>query len=66
MSGKGNGCKTWDSVSPIFSRAKVKTKVNVQLLYLLFVFILVGTKIAGILHLISLLKKVIMLNCILL
>ncbi|KAL6131809.1 hypothetical protein ACLB2K_070182 [Fragaria x ananassa] len=29
MSGKGNGCKTWDSVSPIFSRAKVKTKVIV-------------------------------------
>ncbi|KAK9913987.1 hypothetical protein M0R45_037786 [Rubus argutus] len=28
-SGKGNGCKTWDSVAPIFSRAKVKTKVIV-------------------------------------
>ncbi|PQQ00104.1 ceramide kinase [Prunus yedoensis var. nudiflora] len=28
-SGKGNGCKTWDSVASIFSRAKVKTKVIV-------------------------------------
>ncbi|PRQ56512.1 putative ceramide kinase [Rosa chinensis] len=25
----GNACKTWDSVAPIFSRAKVKTKVIV-------------------------------------
>ncbi|KAI4323726.1 hypothetical protein L6164_023309 [Bauhinia variegata] len=28
-SGKGNGCKTWEAVAPIFSRAKVKTKVIV-------------------------------------
>ncbi|KAL2335886.1 hypothetical protein Fmac_010332 [Flemingia macrophylla] len=28
-SGKGNGCKTWEAVSPIFSRAKVETKVIV-------------------------------------
>ncbi|XP_050156497.1 ceramide kinase isoform X29 [Malus sylvestris] len=28
-SGKGNGCKIWDSVAPIFSHAKVKTKVIV-------------------------------------
>ncbi|XP_010532231.1 PREDICTED: ceramide kinase isoform X2 [Tarenaya hassleriana] len=28
-SGKGNGCKTWESVSLIFARAKVKTKVIV-------------------------------------
>ncbi|XP_050385495.1 ceramide kinase isoform X4 [Argentina anserina] len=28
-SGKANGCKTWDSVAPIFSRAKVKTKLIV-------------------------------------
>ncbi|KAI3921590.1 hypothetical protein MKW92_027050 [Papaver armeniacum] len=29
LSGKGNGCMTWGTVSPIFSRAKVKTKVIV-------------------------------------
>uniref|UniRef100_A0A7N1A4H4 DAGKc domain-containing protein n=1 Tax=Kalanchoe fedtschenkoi TaxID=63787 RepID=A0A7N1A4H4_KALFE len=29
LSGKGNGCKTWETVAPIFSRAKVKTKVLV-------------------------------------
>ncbi|CAM8886913.1 unnamed protein product [Rhodiola kirilowii] len=29
LSGKGNGCKTWETVAPIFSRAKVKTKVTV-------------------------------------
>ncbi|PIA61720.1 hypothetical protein AQUCO_00200007v1 [Aquilegia coerulea] len=29
LSGKGNGCRTWESVAPIFSRAKVKTKVTV-------------------------------------
>ncbi|MQM00623.1 hypothetical protein Taro_033364 [Colocasia esculenta] len=29
LSGKGNGCKTWQTVAPIFSRAKVKTKVTV-------------------------------------
>ncbi|GAA0181556.1 kinase [Lithospermum erythrorhizon] len=29
MSGKGNGCSTWESVAPIFSHAKVKTKVTV-------------------------------------
>ncbi|KAG5033483.1 hypothetical protein JHK85_017465 [Glycine max] len=28
-SGKGNGCRTWEAVAPIFSRAKVKTKVIV-------------------------------------
>ncbi|MED6191858.1 hypothetical protein PIB30_004518 [Stylosanthes scabra] len=28
-SGRGNGCKTWDAVAPIFSRAKVETKVIV-------------------------------------
>ncbi|XP_062163725.1 ceramide kinase isoform X2 [Alnus glutinosa] len=28
-SGKGNGCRTWETVAPIFSRAKVKTKVIV-------------------------------------
>lgn len=28
-SGKGNGCRTWETVTPIFSRAKVKTKVIV-------------------------------------
>ncbi|KAL5569854.1 hypothetical protein UlMin_026429 [Ulmus minor] len=28
-SGKGNGCKIWETVAPIFSRAKVKTKVIV-------------------------------------
>ncbi|XP_028961899.1 ceramide kinase-like isoform X2 [Malus domestica] len=28
-SGKGNGCKIWDSVAPIFSHAKVKTRVIV-------------------------------------
>ncbi|GKC89068.1 ceramide kinase isoform X1 [Tanacetum coccineum] len=28
-SGKGNGCRTWESVAPIFSQAKVKTKVTV-------------------------------------
>lgn len=29
LSGKGNGCRVWDTVAPIFSRAKVKTKVIV-------------------------------------
>ncbi|KAF6146146.1 hypothetical protein GIB67_015584 [Kingdonia uniflora] len=29
LSGKGNGCRTWDTVAPIFSRAKVSTKVIV-------------------------------------
>ncbi|KAK4749679.1 hypothetical protein SAY87_027128 [Trapa incisa] len=29
MSGKGNGCKTWETVAPIFSRANVQTKVIV-------------------------------------
>ncbi|XP_057952361.1 ceramide kinase isoform X2 [Malania oleifera] len=29
MSGKGNGCRTWEAVAPIFSCAKVKTKVIV-------------------------------------
>ncbi|KAM7272807.1 hypothetical protein ACFE04_027471 [Oxalis oulophora] len=29
MSGKTNGCKTWEKVAPIFSLAKVKTKVTV-------------------------------------
>uniref|UniRef100_A0A5B7ADM8 Putative ceramide kinase n=1 Tax=Davidia involucrata TaxID=16924 RepID=A0A5B7ADM8_DAVIN len=29
MSGKRNGCGTWEGVAPIFSRAKVKTKVTV-------------------------------------
>ncbi|KAJ4955621.1 hypothetical protein NE237_012404 [Protea cynaroides] len=29
LSGKGNGCRTWETVAPIFSRAKVKTKVTV-------------------------------------
>uniref|UniRef100_A0A1D1XWP5 Ceramide kinase n=1 Tax=Anthurium amnicola TaxID=1678845 RepID=A0A1D1XWP5_9ARAE len=29
LSGKGNGRKTWQTVAPIFSRAKVKTKVTV-------------------------------------
>ncbi|KAG5048976.1 hypothetical protein AAZX31_04G113400 [Glycine max] len=28
-SGKGNGCRTWEAVAPIFSRAKVETKVIV-------------------------------------
>ncbi|XP_023741849.1 ceramide kinase isoform X3 [Lactuca sativa] len=28
-SGKGNGCRTWLSLAPIFSQAKVKTKVTV-------------------------------------
>ncbi|KAK3026439.1 hypothetical protein RJ639_041451 [Escallonia herrerae] len=28
-SGKGNGCGTWEAVAPIFSQAKVKTKVIV-------------------------------------
>ncbi|XAR66106.1 Ceramide kinase [Bertholletia excelsa] len=28
-SGKENGCRTWEAVAPIFSRAKVKTKVIV-------------------------------------
>ncbi|KAE8056828.1 hypothetical protein FH972_013565 [Carpinus fangiana] len=28
-SGKGNGCRTWETVAPIFSRAKVNTKVIV-------------------------------------
>ncbi|KAM3682924.1 hypothetical protein ACJW31_12G107400 [Castanea mollissima] len=28
-SGKGSGCRTWETVEPIFSRAKVKTKVIV-------------------------------------
>ncbi|KAG6698887.1 hypothetical protein I3843_08G041700 [Carya illinoinensis] len=28
-SGKGSGCKIWETVAPIFSRAKVKTKVTV-------------------------------------
>ncbi|XP_057476478.1 LOW QUALITY PROTEIN: ceramide kinase [Actinidia eriantha] len=28
-SGKGNGCRTWEAVAPVFSRAKVKTKVIV-------------------------------------
>ncbi|XP_020693836.1 ceramide kinase isoform X2 [Dendrobium catenatum] len=27
--GKGNGCKTWEVVAPLFSRAKVTTKVTV-------------------------------------
>lgn len=26
-SGRGNGCRTWETVAPIFSRGKVKTKV---------------------------------------
>ncbi|XP_031379911.1 ceramide kinase isoform X2 [Punica granatum] len=29
MSGKGNGCQTWETVAPIFSRANVQTKVIV-------------------------------------
>ncbi|KAM7266739.1 hypothetical protein ACFE04_004636 [Oxalis oulophora] len=29
MSGKEKGCKTWEFVAPIFSRAKIKTKVTV-------------------------------------
>ncbi|KAA8533896.1 hypothetical protein F0562_031413 [Nyssa sinensis] len=29
MSGKRNGCGTWEAVAPIFSHAKVKTKVTV-------------------------------------
>lgn len=29
LSGKGNGCRTWQTVAPIFSHAKVKTKVIV-------------------------------------
>ncbi|OVA05644.1 Diacylglycerol kinase [Macleaya cordata] len=29
LSGKGNGSRTWETVAPIFSRAKVKTKVTV-------------------------------------
>lgn len=28
-SGKGNGCRNWEAVAPIFSRAKVETKVIV-------------------------------------
>ncbi|KAL3524130.1 hypothetical protein ACH5RR_016964 [Cinchona calisaya] len=28
-SGKGNACRTWDAVAPIFSQANVKTKVTV-------------------------------------
>ncbi|KAK4572525.1 hypothetical protein RGQ29_030809 [Quercus rubra] len=28
-SGKGSGCRSWETVAPIFSRAKVKTKVIV-------------------------------------
>ncbi|KAE9593996.1 putative ceramide kinase [Lupinus albus] len=28
-SGKGSGCRTWEAVAPIFSRAKVETKVIV-------------------------------------
>ncbi|XP_047322991.1 ceramide kinase-like isoform X2 [Impatiens glandulifera] len=28
-SGKGNGCKNWELVAPIFSRARIKTKVIV-------------------------------------
>lgn len=28
LSGKGNGCKIWETVAPIFSRAKVQTKVK--------------------------------------
>lgn len=28
-SGKGNGCRTWDAVAPIFSKANVKTKVTI-------------------------------------
>ncbi|XP_027927790.1 ceramide kinase isoform X1 [Vigna unguiculata] len=28
-SGKGNGCRTWEAVAPIFSRARVETKVIV-------------------------------------
>lgn len=31
MSGKANGCNIWEKVAPIFSRAKVKTKVIVTL-----------------------------------
>lgn len=30
-SGKGIGCRTWESVAPVFSQAKVKTKVHVFL-----------------------------------
>ncbi|KAL5723949.1 ceramide kinase [Ranunculus cassubicifolius] len=29
LSGKGNGRRTWETVAPIFSRAKVKTKVTI-------------------------------------
>ncbi|XXG66553.1 hypothetical protein AAC387_Pa06g0102 [Persea americana] len=29
LSGKRNGCRTWETVAPIFSRAKVRTKVTV-------------------------------------
>ncbi|XP_059624924.1 ceramide kinase isoform X2 [Cornus florida] len=29
LSGKGNGCRTWEAVAPLFSCAKVKTKVTV-------------------------------------
>ncbi|KAL6321745.1 hypothetical protein AAG906_031260 [Vitis piasezkii] len=29
LSGKGSGCRTWQTVAPIFSHAKVKTKVIV-------------------------------------
>ncbi|XP_042508519.1 ceramide kinase isoform X2 [Macadamia integrifolia] len=29
LSGKRNGCRTWETVAPIFSRANVKTKVTV-------------------------------------
>ncbi|RWR89767.1 Diacylglycerol kinase [Cinnamomum micranthum f. kanehirae] len=29
LSGKRNGCRTWETVAPIFSRAKVRTEVTV-------------------------------------
>ncbi|KAL5812591.1 hypothetical protein ACOSQ3_027541 [Xanthoceras sorbifolium] len=29
LSGKGNGCRTWEMVAPIFARARIKTKVIV-------------------------------------
>lgn len=35
MSGKGNGCRTWEAVAPIFLRAKVQTKVNIWPSFLL-------------------------------
>jgi ceramide kinase len=28
LCGKGRGCKNWETVAPLFERAKVKTKVN--------------------------------------